>query len=275
MDERVNRVAALANVSAYDDKGTREYIDGAPHIKHASLRTLYANLVVRVYDFAKEQKAVPSVLDQGAGEGSVTLPFLELGARVTAVDISSSQLNALRSRCDRFGDRLEVRCEDIANTFVVKSDNYDIIVASSFLHHIPDYTGMIKKAIRLLTARGQFFSFQDPLRYDSIGKFNMMVSTLSYFSWRLHKGDVVGGLKRRLRRRRGIYVEDSMYDNAEYHVTRNGVDQDAIFRLFREHGFDCRIIRYFSTQSRFFQPIGTALNAENTFAVIARRGMNE
>ena len=201
MNERVNRVAALANISAYDPEATRKYIDGAPHVKHASLRALYANLVVQVYDSAKEHTAVPSVLDLGAGEGSVTLPFLELGARVTAVDISSSQLNVLQSRCGRFGDRLEMRCEDIADTLKAKCDTYDIIAANSFLHHIPDYMGMLREAITLLSPWGQFFSFQDPLRYDSVGKSTMMFSTLAYFSWRLLKGDVAGGFKRRLRAR--------------------------------------------------------------------------
>lgn len=275
MDERTNRVAALANISAYDSETTRKYIDGAPHIKHGSLRKLYASLVVQVYDCAKEHTTVPSVLDLGAGEGSVTLPFLELGAQVTAVDISGSQLDVLRNRCERFGNRLEVRCEDIADTLKAKHANYDIIVANSFLHHIPDYVGMITDAITLLTPWGQFFSFQDPLRYDSVGKPTMMFSTLAYFSWRVFKGDVLGGLKRRFRRKRGIYLEDSVHDNAEYHVTRNGVDQDAIYRLFEDYGFDCNIVRYFSTQSRLFQPLGTAWNFKNTFAVIARRKMSE
>jgi len=274
MDERIHRVAALANISAYGPEATRKYIDGAPHIKHASLRALYAKLVVQVYDYAKEHTAVPSVLDLGAGEGSATLPFLELGAMVTAVDISSSQLNVLQSRCERFGDRLEVRCEDIADTLKDKHTKYDIVVANSFLHHIPDYVGMITEAISLIAPGGQFFSFQDPLRYDSVGKPTMIFSTLAYFSWRLFKGDVVGGLKRRLRRRRGIYLEDSVHDNAEYHVTRNGVDQDAIYRLFEDRGFDCNIVRYFSTQSRLFQPIGSALGVKNTFAVIARHKMS-
>ncbi len=271
MDERLNRVSALANISAYDPEATRKYIDGAPHIKHPSLRVLYATLLVQVYDVAKEHRAVPRVLDLGAGEGSATLPFLDLGARVTAVDISRSQLDVLRSKCEHFGDRLAVRCEDIAVTLKAKHDNYDIIVANSFLHHVPDYMGMIREAITLLAPWGQFFSFQDPLRYDSVGKSTMIVSTLAYFSWRVFKGDVVGGLTRRLRRMRGVYLEDSIYDNTDYHVTRNGVDQDAICRLFKELGFDCSIARYFSTQSRLFQPIGTVLGVKNTFAVIARR----
>jgi SAM-dependent methyltransferase len=271
MDERINRIAALANVSAYDAEATKEYIDGAPHIKHDSLRKLYGKLVVQAFDNATRYTKIPKVLDLGAGEGSVTLPFLELGAKVVAVDISSNQLDALKTKCNNFGDMLEVRCEDIIDTLKNNSEKYDIIVVNSFLHHVPDYLGMIREATMILNPHGQFFSFQDPLRYDSVGKATMTFSKLAYFSWRVLKGDVIGGLRRRIRRSRGIYLEDSIHDNAEYHVTRNGVDQDAIRVLFEDQGFDCNIVSYFSTQSRMFQPIGAMLSMENTFAVLAQK----
>lgn len=274
MDERINRVASLANISAYDAEGTEKYVDGAPHLKHASLRALYGRSVVQVYDHAAKHTAVPSVLELGAGEGSVTLPFLEFGARVTAVDISSNQLAILQDRCKAFKDRLEVRCEDVNDTLRDQGTKYDIIVANSFLHHIPDYLGLIRQATELLTPWGQIFSFQDPLRYDTLGKPSLMFSKAAYLSWRIFKGDVVGGLQRRLRRGRGIYLEDSVHDNAEYHVTRNGLDQDAIRELLEARGLDCDIVRYFSTQSPLFQRLGSALGTDNTFAVIARRRMS-
>lgn len=269
MDDRVNRIAALANVAAYNSDATKEYVDGAPHVKHASLRRLYGEMVVRVFDDAKRLNVTPLVLDIGAGEGSVTLPFLELGAKVMATDISSSQLAVLRSKCARFGDLLEVRCEDMNDTLKNKTDTYDIVVVNSFLHHVPDYLGMIEQIVTILAPNGRFFSFQDPLRYDSIGKPSLLFSNLSYFSWRVFKGDLIGGIKRRFRRGQGIYIEDSIHDNAEYHVTRNGVDQDAINGLLTKHGFKVSIIPYFSTQSSIFQFIGELLDIKNTFAVIA------
>ncbi len=271
MDDRINRIAALANVSAYDAEGTNAYADGSPHIKHAALRTLYGKLVVQVFDFARKHTATPRVLDLGAGEGSVTLPFLELGARVVAVDISPSQLAGLTAKCAHFGAMLEVRCEEISLTLDNKSERYDIIVANSFLHHVPDYLGMIREAIQVLNPSGQIFCFQDPLRYDTVGQASAMFSKFSYFSWRVFKGDVIGGLMRRVRRARGVYLEDSVYDNAEYHITRDGVDQNAIYKLFEEEGFECDIVSYFSTQSRLFQPVGTLLGMKNTFAVVARK----
>jgi len=271
MDERINRIAALANVSTYDAKATKRYIDGAPHIKHASLRKLYGKLVIQVFDNAKLHKETPRVLDLGAGEGSVTLPFLELGARVLAVDISDSQLAALIAKCEPYKDRLETRCDDIQVILKEKSEKYDIIVANSFLHHVPDYIGMIRESITVLGPYGQFFSFQDPLRYDALGRIAATFSKLAYFSWRILKGDVIGGLKRRARRARGIYLEDSVADNAEYHAIRNGVDQEAIYRLLGGEGFDCKMVSYFSTQSRLFQAIGNVLGVKNTFALIAQK----
>ncbi len=271
MDKRINQVAALANITTYDEEKTKEYVDGAPHIKHASLRELYGSLIVQIFDNAKKNTDIPKILDLGAGEGSVTLPFLELGAKVVAVDISKSQLDALKIKCKQYGDRLEVRNEDINSTLQNKNEKYDIIAANSFLHHIPDYLSLIKDVTTQLNPGGQFFSFQDPIRYDSLGNVTSLFSLLALFSWRIFKGDVIGGIKRRIRRSRGIYLEDSFHDNAEYHVTRNGVDQDAIDKLLKELGFDCTIISYFSTQSRLFQPIGDVLGVKNTFAAIAKK----
>lgn len=271
MDSRINQIAALANVSAYNEEATRRYIDGAPHIKHVSLRLLYGKLAVEVFDEAKRHATPPRVLDLGAGEGSVTLPFLELGARVVAVDISSSQLSVLKNRCAHFGDMLETRCEDFHAVLSQSESGYDIIVANSFLHHVPDYLSMIQAAIRLLRPGGQFFSFQDPLRYDSLGMFASNFSKFAYVFWRMGRGDVVGGLRRRFRRARGVYLENSMHDNTEYHVTRNGVDQEAIRNCFEAAGYDCRIVTYFSTQNRVFFGIGTLLGVKNTFSVIARK----
>jgi len=271
VDDRISQISALANAAHYDAEGGKAYIEGAPHIKHASLRSLYGQLVVRVYDEAREHTDSPRVLDLGAGEGSVTLPFLELGATVTAVDISRKQLDGLQAKCEAFGDRLEVRCEDIGDTLADTRAEYDIIVVNSFLHHVPDYLAMIRQAIAVLSPHGQFFSFQDPLRYDTVGTVATAFEKFAYLSWRVFRGDVIGGVARRLRRARGIYREDSVHDNAEYHVVRNGVDHEAIAALFDEHGFDCSIVPYYSTQSRLFQPIGEALGMKNTFAAIACR----
>ena len=125
-----NRRAATANIMAYGHVAA-SYVDGAPHLKHVSLRKLYAELVDRVWAATEESSEAPRVLDLGAGEGSATLPFLILGARVTAVDSSAGQLDALRKKGERFGERLDIRCEDVSDALRAMRDEYDIVVAQT------------------------------------------------------------------------------------------------------------------------------------------------
>jgi SAM-dependent methyltransferase len=271
MDEKVTRMAAFANAAMFERQDATAYIAGAPHLKHPSLRSLYENLMMRVFTSAKSNSDTPTILDLGAGEGSATIRFLELGARVTAVDISETQLRDLRRRCARYGDRLRVHCEEIEATMLRETGAYDVVVMNSFIHHIPDYLAAIGNLLPLLKPRGQFFSFQDPLRYDTLERRSYIFSQLAYFSWRMCQGNLWRGLKTRLRRIRGVYIAGSPEDDAEYHVTRNGVDHAAIARLLESEHFHCNVVRYFSTQSASLQRIGASLSLENTFSIIAQR----
>src|SRR5688572_10310541 len=92
---------ATSNRLVYDALLEGDYASMAPHLRHDSIRALYANLVQKAYAAASLGAAggPVSVLDLGAGEGTVTLPFLQLGANVLAVDISAKQLDSLRIKC--------------------------------------------------------------------------------------------------------------------------------------------------------------------------------
>jgi len=262
--------AAAANEAFFNGALVQKYKETVPHLKYASLRRLFAELAADVFAHARKHSEVPTVLDLGAGEGSATLPFLELGARVVAVDVSASQLAELERKCSPYKDRLRVRQGDINNVLRI-DEHYDILVITSCLHHIPDYISLIAAGVNALSETGQFFSFQDPIRYDTMSTFSNWFSKGAYFSWRAFQGDFFGGVFRTLRRARGVYLPECPDDNVEYHVVRNGVDQDKIAELLSARGFDCRIIRYFSTQGSLFQPLGSALGVENTFSIIARR----
>jgi 2-polyprenyl-6-hydroxyphenyl methylase / 3-demethylubiquinone-9 3-methyltransferase len=266
-----HRLAALANAAMFNEEGTANCVAASPHLTHPMVCALYASLVNRAFNTAKKYSSMPRVLDLGAGEGSATLPFLELGAHVTAVDISESQLAVLAQKCGPFAARLRVYREDINQILEDKKEQYDIVVMNSFVHHIPDYLAVFHKSIAILRPHGLIFTFQDPLRYDTLGRGSFCFSMGAYFFWRLFRGNYLQGLRTRIRRLQGIYIPGSKEDDAEYHVTRNGVDQDAIARLFASEGFTCEIVRYFSTQSSIFQRLGSFWGTKNTFAVIAQR----
>ena len=270
MEECQARKAADANQAVYDSGWTEIFFKGAPHLKHASLRALWTRQLSLALERAAEHAATPRVLDLGAGEGSVTQEILQQGASVTAVDVSESQLAELCRKCRPFADRLQTHRGELSDALTQLEGPYDLVVASACLHHLPDYLGVIRQAMERLTPNGQFLSFHDPLRYDRLGWFTRGFSELSYLSWRVLQGDLWGGLQRRHRRHCGLN-DNAPLDQAEYHVVRGGVDADAIVALLASAGFECQIIRYFSSQSRLFQPVGQALGVKNTFGIVARR----
>jgi 2-polyprenyl-3-methyl-5-hydroxy-6-metoxy-1,4-benzoquinol methylase len=266
-----NIAASRANMERYNALLPSKYVNGAPHIKHRGLFNMYSDLIFNVYQHAEKHTPVPRVLDIGAGEGTATRMFLSLGARVTAVDISKKQLDALEERCSEHADRLSLHCGDALDTlgiFSSRNQQYDIIVASSFLHHVPDYLSLVRSSVALLNYGGQFFSFQDPLRYDTLKIPTWLFSNAAYLSWRVFQGDIVGMIKRTFKRRRGLYSPE---DDVEYHVQRGGVDHNAILAALDMMECYCDLICYFSTQNNICQLIGSLLCLKNTFGVIARK----
>ena len=266
--------AGAANVAVYDSLESESYIDEAPHLKHESLRRFYGELTADVLRRLSKDSTETRVLDLGAGEGSVTLRFLEMGSRVTAVDSSERQLSYLRSRATAYADNLVVHHGDVFEVLRHErhtGKTFDLIVSNSFLHHIPDYQVLVREASGLLEPNGILFTFQDPLRYSTLGLPVRAFTGAAYFSWRVLKPDVIRGLGRRIRRMFGVYRPDCPEDNAEYHVVRNGVDHDLIAGTLRDAGMRVEIVRYFSTQSPFWQRLGARLGISNTFAIIAQR----
>lgn len=245
----------------------------APHIQHASLQRLYLSLLSEAYsDLITNSVKQPYVVDLGAGDGMATVPILTRGAKVAAIDISEEQLRRFRENTAFCSEQVDVICGDAHNVLDGWTGPCDMIMAVSFLHHIPDCLGLVERATRLLRPGGVLFTFQDPMAYDSVRRFDRLFSVISYGFWRIFRGDLVGGVGRYIRRRRGIYLDACEADNVEYHVVRNGIDQRRIRQILENTGFRTKIIEYHSTQSPFWQRIGDRLSIKNHFAVIAKKG---
>ena len=264
----------LLNEEYFSRVSEKEFVEGSPHLKHYDLAIRALNEARIIFEQVRQENDCPEVLDMGAGEGMLTLPFLEMGAAVTAADATRALLDVLAMRAAKFKSRLTLAVGDIFETleqYGKTGRRFDIICASSFLHHIPDYLKLCRMSAGLIRPGGTFFTFQDPLRYDTLDKGTYWFNRTSYFTWRLFQGNYVRGIKTRLRRLSGTYHNDLAEDMIEYHVVRNGVDQESIQKLFEAEEFTCEIQKYWSTQSTIFHRVGTKLGLSNTFAVIATR----
>jgi 2-polyprenyl-3-methyl-5-hydroxy-6-metoxy-1,4-benzoquinol methylase len=269
MDHR----AAIANAAAYNSYASGG-AEECPHMRYETLRRLYARLAADVFTRATRRATTPRVLDLGAGDGTVTRTFLELGASVTAIDVSEVQLSLLAARNQDYLTRLTIRQGEalsVLQELQRDGERFDVGVAVSFLHHVPDYMPVVLETADVLEPHGQLLTFQDPMLKTTMTLADRAVSRIAYVSWRLLQRDAIGGVARHVRRRRGIWLDDCAADNVEYHELRAGVDQHAITHALDERGFDCELILYFSTQSSLWQWVGDKLEVRNKFGVVATR----
>lgn len=132
-----------------------------------------------------------SVLDVGAGHGAVTQHFAQ-GRSVTAVDVSSESVAALRRR---FADTPTVRvvCADL-RTWTTE-ERFDSVVLINVLEHILDDVGALE-ALQRFTVPGSTIVLYVPALNGLFGEWDRRVGHYRRYSkWRLRAVIEAAGLE--------------------------------------------------------------------------------
>lgn len=159
--------AQKANLVAFSHERPNVYAEGAPHLMHASAMHRLQRLIRRSVEACTEPEI--NVLDLGAGEGSVTRLWLSYNnTRVTAVDLSADMLAELYAKCEKQAVRLQCVAMDVNEYLANCKERFNIVSCISFLHHVPDYLGLIKLCLPLLSQTGVLITAEDPIRYDTL-----------------------------------------------------------------------------------------------------------
>jgi SAM-dependent methyltransferase len=191
-----------------------------------------------------------------------------MGADVTVTEMSRPSLELLRRRFAH-NSKVSLVYDPEGHALFASDQTYDLILCVSVLHHIPDYERFVRRAAEKLVPGGAFASFQDPLWYPRRNRMDVRFDRAAYFAWRLRQGNIARGLATRVRRARGVYDETNPADMVEYHVVRQGVDEQLLLDIMNPRFADVTLWRYFSTQGRWLQSIGQRLAPPTTFALIA------
>jgi SAM-dependent methyltransferase len=248
----------------YDDDV--DYRHGSPHLVHLKLYDrLVGTLRQRIAGLA-EQGLPLRVLEIGAGHGGFTEPALAAGCSVTAVEMSAPAVQELQRR---FATNSQLRVlHDADGDLAAAGEGYGLILAVSVLHHIPDYESFVAAAVERLVPGGAFLSLQDPLWYSRHPDSHRR-DQLGYYAWRLAQGDLGRAASTGLRRLRGVHDESSAADMVEYHVVRQGVDEQALQKLLEPRFEHVRVLPYWSNQLRLAQRFGERSGWANMFGIDA------
>jgi SAM-dependent methyltransferase len=244
-----------------------DYRKGSPHLSHPALYDRLVEVLRGTIQRLADQRLPLRVLEVGAGHGGFTEPALALGCEVTAVDMSEPSIEELRRR---FGanPRLKTLYDPEGTLSDVDGDDYTLLMFISVLHHIPDYMSFLSKASRRIALGGALLSLQDPAWYPR-HRVAHRAEQAAYFGWRLTQGDYSSGLRTRLRRMHGVIDEKNPNDMVEYHVIRNGVDEEAVLPFVRGAFADVTYIPYWSSQLGVAQYLGERSGLNNSFGVVA------
>jgi 2-polyprenyl-3-methyl-5-hydroxy-6-metoxy-1,4-benzoquinol methylase len=241
---------------------------GDPHLAHPELRSWIVDLVSAITQRVGSRNLPARVLEIGAGDGGLTESLLARGFEVTATEVSRGAIERLEST---FGGNPNFKAlYDPTGDAGVADGRFSVVVCASVLHHMPDYLAFVEKVIdRHLSSGGAFVSVQDPLRYDKMSSIAHRFDRAAYLIWRLGRGDRLSGLKSLKNRLTGRLDPSRPGDMVEYHVVRNGVDENALRKTLEKSFDELRLVPYWSNQSRLAQRLGRRLGLANQFALVA------
>jgi len=257
-----------ANLQDLGHPEGHDYEVGSPHLAHPQLKTRILDTVRDVVAARMATTGRARVLELGAGHGAFTDHVLALGAEVTVTEMSSASADLLRRRYEH-NPSARVVFDETGECADLTDEQFDVVMCMSVLHHIPDYLSAIKLWMTLLAPGGSFLSFQDPLAYPRRNRANLYIDRGAFYAWRVTRGDLVQGMRSFVRRSRNAYDESNFRDMVEYHVLRDGVDEQAILDLLRPMFGSVELITYWSTQSRLLQKVGDRFDIRTTFGVRA------
>ncbi|MDI2588815.1 class I SAM-dependent methyltransferase [Psychrobacillus sp. NEAU-3TGS] len=100
------------------------------------------------------------VLDAGCAAGWYTSKLVNLGAVVTATDISPKMVEATKRR---IVEKAEVLCLDLEKELPFENESFDVIVSSLVLHYMKDWSNPFSEFLRILKPNGTLlFSVHHP-----------------------------------------------------------------------------------------------------------------
>lgn len=142
-----------------------------------------------VIPFIEKQKRITpqsSILEIGCGEGGNLSPLLDMGCRITGIDIDADKIHAAETLYAEHPrqENLSLICEDIYKVTEL-NEQFDVIILRDVIEHIPEQERFMPFIRRFLKADGCIFvafpPWQNPFGgHQQICK-SRILSHLPYF----------------------------------------------------------------------------------------------
>lgn len=195
---------------------------------------VHHDLNIIIEELRKNRKKKYQILDLGCGTGFITTKLYKNDDfEIEAVDIAENMTQVLKKKIQNASNvHVHVReASEFLRDSLTSHKQYDLIVFSTFLHHLYDYLKIVRQGIELLARDGYVYILNEPVK-----KINLLEIIDTFFHRLLFspKGlhySIINALF--LNRNPGMPNYNKAI--AEYHFYRGGIDLNAVLQLLREH----------------------------------------
>jgi SAM-dependent methyltransferase len=109
------------------------------------------------------------VLCLASGGGQQSAAFGLLGAQVTVLDLSETQLHRDRVAADHYGLDVRIIQGDMRDLSALPSDEFDVVWQSYSINFIPDVTPVFQEVARVIRPAGRYYlQFANPFTHFSL-----------------------------------------------------------------------------------------------------------
>lgn len=155
MNRPAEEASQIARNVALHDRVARKYERLHGEIFNDVEQARLRGALQRAVDEVRTGSAPVRALDMGCGSGNLTGHLLEIGAEVTAADVSSGFLKLVE---DRYSGRpLRTHLLSGRDMSELGDGSFELVATYSVLHHIPDYLGACREMARMCRAGGVIF----------------------------------------------------------------------------------------------------------------------
>lgn len=195
---------------------------------------VHHDLNIIIEGLRKNRKKKYQILDLGCGTGFITTKLYKNDDfEIEAVDIAENMTQVLKKKIQNASNvHVHVReASEFLRDSIASHKQYDLIIFSTFLHHLYDYLKIVRQGIELLAPDGYVYILNEPVK-----KINLLeiIDTFFHrllFSPRGLHHSIINALF--LNRNPGMPNYNKAI--AEYHFYRGGIDLNAVLQLLREH----------------------------------------
>jgi len=220
-------------------------------------------------------------LDACGGSGNIALKLLTRYVRVVLCDVSPELIKAFDCKCKERGFEAETVCQEIGSFLSSTEKRFDLIVFSSALHHIEDYTGVLLLSKNRLNKGGVIYTVFDGTKR---GLLSYLIMTADYLVFEIlnRPSKIISGIFKKIKRVKAGHMSDLnskeklelTWENtgvlAEYYAS-SGIDDITLVNRLSQQGLE--VIwhkRYPDARYTFFRLILRLFGRLTSFKLLLR-----